>query len=154
MTTPWLTRGRGPSRDDRLDAAANWDAARAAVFAISLARPEDGTGLDRPALEAVVATALALTIHAEQVGHARPDGVYPLPDGNIMFEWHWPEGVREYWEVEGPGQVQVMTAYSDGRPTTFRDYVGLTRIAADGFAHPSRPVPDDLSGLDEYQLAA
>jgi hypothetical protein len=67
----------------------------------------DGEGA-KPVPHALIRSAVGLFELLRQDGRAVPDGVYPLPSGAIMIEWHNEDGTRLSAEIRQPGQAELM----------------------------------------------
>jgi hypothetical protein len=79
--------------------------------------------------------------------------VYPLPDGEVVFEYRLPGGVVVRDIVEGDGRGQRMVSFHDGRAAEFVDFV---LRSGDQFhtAFERRRDNRRWGGLTEFDLAA
>jgi hypothetical protein len=136
-----------------LEHLAGWDRAVKAVRALAAADAESVRPYLPPSPQ-VVRTALALCSVLEPAAPAGPDGVYQLPDGNIVFEWQYTDGVIVRYEAEADGWVEVMVSYGGGKPPTF----DRLRIATDGDpfheANETYRTRGQWCGLNDFSLAS
>ena len=79
----------------------------------------DGEGA-QPVPPPLIRSAVALFEALRNNGRAVPDGVYPLPSGAIMVEWHNEDGSRLSAEIRQPGRAKMMHWYPNGGPAEFR----------------------------------
>lgn len=68
----------------------------------------------------VISSAWNLAHALRQAGDPAPRHVYPLPDGNLMFEWHLHDGIICRIELEGANKGQQMLSFPD-KPAEFRE---------------------------------
>lgn len=140
-------------RDLQFGLPCGWDRVDEAIAAIESAKPTDGVGIDRPVPSEIVATARALASKIRAV-FPIPDGVYPLSDGNIVFEWQFP-GVNLRYEIEGYGRGQVMIS-PKGQLPRFVDF-RIDLMAIDRFQEltvEAEKRSQAWSGLNELSLAS
>ena len=110
MTTELLSAGD----------AAIWDQIDRVLIRIEAEHSAE-PGVNLAEYATVTATAAALATLLRRTMDRPPDAVYPLPDGNVMFEWQRAD-VTERYEACPNRAVQLMTSYTDpARPTVFLD---------------------------------
>jgi hypothetical protein len=98
-----------------------WDKVSEQILAISrLVADWDGGGAlaVRPEL---ICSAMRLIHLLQANGEAPPQDAYPLPDGNIILEWQFDDGVIRRIEVEEIGRGQLMVTYPADKPATFSE---------------------------------
>ncbi len=102
-----------------------WDGVITAVARIADTEPDD---------EFDGATILSISAAFRYAWTCRdlipPDGVFPLPDGGLMFEWRYPGGEIRRMDFPPDGGRQLMTTYADGRPPVFAsgvNHLGVPR---------------------------
>ncbi len=143
-----------PSAADTIRLA-GWSRVAVALGKIATASPGDGSGLDVPVPPAVVRTSRALAhVLSNALGLPVPDGLYPLPDGEIVFEYRLPDGVIARYIVEGEGRAQLMISYPDGRPAQFTDFAVRSDDRFRAAAVERRRDNRQWGGLTEFDLAA
>jgi hypothetical protein len=122
-----------------------WDKAQDRIFALLRLRDDwDGAGASSVSVELVVAALRCLEWLRLADEPSAPHDVYLMPDGNIMLEWQYSDGLIRRVEVEGEGRGQMMVS-GPNLATTFRD------LSWSG-AHP-RPRVKPVSREESLELA-
>lgn len=107
-----------------------WDDANTYITSLStLLNDWDGEGASVVPLE-LIRSARHL-IDALQDKKSVPQAIYPLHDGNIIFEWHHKHDVIERIEVEEYGKGTRMITFPNS-PAKFFDYSWQENITIKG----------------------
>jgi hypothetical protein len=113
---------------DNLENMIGWGRA---TYAIRLIGGTDPKSIwpNSPTSFQVIRTALALRDSLSS-WLTPPDSVYPIPDGNIVFEYRLENDVIVRYEAEPDGWVERMVSFGDGtKPIFYRFRVQLNRGA-------------------------
>jgi hypothetical protein len=102
-----------------------WEKAQDHILALMcLEENWDGEGASKVRPE-LIRSALRLANSLRGSGEPAPHDVYPLPDGNIVLEWQYPDGVIDRIEIEDVGRGRQMTSFPNAQPV-FRSWLWPT----------------------------